>query len=167
MNGIGERLRDIQSAFGLTQRQMAARAGVHINSMQNYQAGKRIPDGSFLEKICREFSVPPRWLLVGEGGMLPGAGDEAFRVEFSNKVVPAIEHYAPQALIISAGFDAHADDPVGNLDLSDETFSWMTLRMLELAERFTQGRLLSVLEGGYHLDVLGRCVAEHVRLLSA
>ena len=85
MNGIGERLRDIQSAFGLTQRQMAARAGVHINSMQNYQAGKRIPDGSFLEKICREFSVSPRWLLVGEGGMLPGAGDAEDGVPVEDK----------------------------------------------------------------------------------
>ncbi len=99
--------------------------------------------------------------------LLPGASDDTFRAEFSSQVIPAIERYAPQALIISAGFDAHADDPVGNLELSDEIFSWMTLRMLELAERFTEGRVLSVLEGGYDLEVLGRCVAEHVRLLSA
>ena len=85
MNDIGERLRDIQNAFGLTQRKMAARAGVHINSMQNYQAGKRIPDGSFLEKICREFSVSPRWLLIGGGGMLPGASETEDGVPVEDK----------------------------------------------------------------------------------
>jgi acetoin utilization deacetylase AcuC-like enzyme len=95
---------------------------------------------------------------------MPGAADEDYRKAFATSVVSAIERYAPQMIIISAGFDAHADDPLGNLNLTDETFGWMMRTVLELAEQSAAGRVLSVLEGGYNLDVLGRCVTEQVRL---
>jgi acetoin utilization deacetylase AcuC-like enzyme len=67
--------------------------------------------------------------------------------------------------LLCAGFDAHADDPLGNLALSDDIFAWMTQVVVELAERHAHGRVVSVLEGGYNAGVLARCVPEHVRRL--
>ncbi|HPM24685.1 MAG TPA: histone deacetylase, partial [Phycisphaerae bacterium] len=98
---------------------------------------------------------------------LPGATDEDYRTAFRNRVIPAVGRFAPQMVFVSAGFDAHRDDPIGNLALTDEIFGWMTATMVELAERHAQGRLLSVLEGGYDAGVLSRCVPEHVRRLQA
>jgi acetoin utilization deacetylase AcuC-like enzyme len=98
---------------------------------------------------------------------LPGATDEEYRRAFETRIRPAVGRYAPQMILVSAGFDAHADDPLGNLRLSDEVFAWMTERLVELAERHCQGRLLSVLEGGYDPGVLRRCVPEHVQCLCA
>ena len=98
--------------------------------------------------------------------MLPGAGDREYQHAFEHHVVPAADRFAPQLVIISAGFDAHADDPLGNIRLSDDCFVWMLQRLITLADRHCNGRILSVLEGGYHLDVLKRCVTEHVRLLA-
>lgn len=96
---------------------------------------------------------------------MPGATDEDYREAFNDRIIPAVARYAPQMILVSAGFDAHDDDPLGNLSLSDAIFAWMTQKLVELAERHCQGRLLSVLEGGYDHGVLSRCVPEHVRLL--
>jgi acetoin utilization deacetylase AcuC-like enzyme len=95
----------------------------------------------------------------------PGTGDAVYRAAFEQRALPAIEAFGPDALIISAGFDAHADDPLGNLRLSDATFAFMCRELARLSEEYCDGRLLSVLEGGYNLDVLRRCVAEHVEIL--
>ncbi len=97
---------------------------------------------------------------------LPGATDEDYRAAFRERVLPAVGRFAPQMIFLCAGFDAHADDPLGNLKLSDEIFAWMTRQAVELAERHARGRVVSVLEGGYNHDVLRRCVPEHVRVLA-
>lgn len=96
---------------------------------------------------------------------LPGATDEDYRTAFKTRVLPAVGRYAPQMIFLNVGYDAHVDDPLGNLDLTDEIFAWMTERMLELADRHAEGRLVSILEGGYNRGVLARCVPQHVRLL--
>ncbi|MEW6200296.1 MAG: histone deacetylase [Planctomycetota bacterium] len=96
---------------------------------------------------------------------LPGATDEDYRAAFRTRVVPAIGRFAPQIILFEVGYDAHRDDPLGNLALTDDVFAWMTETTLELAERHAQGRVVSILEGGYNHDVLSRCVTEHVRLL--
>ncbi len=95
----------------------------------------------------------------------PGAGDDDVREAFKSRVVPAVGRFAPQMILLSAGFDAHRDDPLGNLAYSDEIFVWMTELVCELAERHAQGRVVSILEGGYNPEVLARCVPEHVRTL--
>jgi acetoin utilization deacetylase AcuC-like enzyme len=95
----------------------------------------------------------------------PGAGDAEYREAFNTRIAPALGRFAPQFLLVSAGFDAHADDPLGNLALSDAAFGEMADALVGLAERHAQGRLLSVLEGGYDHGVLTRCVPEHVRRL--
>lgn len=98
---------------------------------------------------------------------LPGATDDEYREAFETIVEPAVERFAPQSILISAGFDAHQDDPIGCARLSDHAFEWMTRRVIAWSERYSDGRLLSVLEGGYDLDALRRNVAEHVRLLES
>jgi len=96
----------------------------------------------------------------------PNADDHVWREAFTERITPAVERYAPQMILLSTGFDAHTDDPLGNLDISQETFAWSLERVLELAGHLSGGRVVSVLEGGYNLGVLRRCIADHVRLLA-
>ena len=69
-------------------------------------------------------------------------------------------------MILSAGFDAHAADPLAQVRVSTECFGWMTGRIVEVADRHAGGRVLSMLEGGYNVDVLPRCVATHLEVLA-
>lgn len=96
---------------------------------------------------------------------MPGATDDDYKHAFERRIIPAVARYAPKAILVSAGFDAHEDDPLGNLSLTDEAYAWMTERIIELADHHTGGRLVSILEGGYDPGVLSRCVTQHVELL--
>ncbi len=80
--------------------------------------------------------------------------------------LPRLEAFAPQMIFISAGFDAHREDPVGQLGLVTADYAWMTRRLMAVAERHAGGRIVSCLEGGYDLSALGRCVAAHLRVLA-
>jgi acetoin utilization deacetylase AcuC-like enzyme len=77
-----------------------------------------------------------------------------------------LDEFKPQFLLISAGFDAHRDDPLAEVELSDDSFEWMTRQLCEVADRHCGGRVVSVLEGGYNLKALGRSVVRHVTGLS-
>ena len=99
--------------------------------------------------------------------MMPGATDEDYRRAFKQRIIPEVHRFAPQVVLVSTGYDAHVDDPIGNLALSDEIFSWMTEVVLDWADTHADGRLISVLEGGYNLSVLSRCAGEHARLMAA
>ena len=94
----------------------------------------------------------------------PGAGSDDFRDAFGF-VRPALKDFAPDLLIISAGFDAHQDDPLAQVNLGDDDYAWITDELLAIADAACGGRVVSVLEGGYDLGALGRCVALHVREL--
>ncbi len=94
-----------------------------------------------------------------------GDGSEAFRRAYNEKIFPAVEAFAPQVIFISAGFDAHKEDAMAQLELKDEDYTWISERIVELAARHANGRIISLLEGGYALDALGRCATEHVRIL--
>jgi acetoin utilization deacetylase AcuC-like enzyme len=76
-----------------------------------------------------------------------------------------LDAFAPELLIISAGFDAHVADPLAQLRLTEADFAWITEELCALAARHAEGRVVSVLEGGYDLDALGASVAAHVRAL--
>ncbi|QSR84031.1 histone deacetylase [Methylacidimicrobium sp. B4] len=94
--------------------------------------------------------------------MKPGSGDAEYRAAFEEKVIPAADAFQPDFVLVSAGFDAHRDDPLGNLQLSEEGFAAMTRGIRGVAERHCQGRLVSVLEGGYQIDALGRSLHAHL-----
>lgn len=96
----------------------------------------------------------------------PGAGSEVFRAAMLAKILPAIEAHAPEMIFISAGFDAHARDPLANLGLTEADFAWATAQLCDIADRFCRGRVVSTLEGGYDLNALAASVVAHVRVLA-
>jgi acetoin utilization deacetylase AcuC-like enzyme len=94
-----------------------------------------------------------------------GDGSKEFRLAMEMVILPALAGFSPDLLIISAGFDAHRDDLLGGLDLAEPDFAWITLKLLEQAERSCGGRVVSVLEGGYDLAALANSTAVHVQAL--
>ena len=96
-----------------------------------------------------------------------GAGSDEFRAAWGDRLLPALETFGPDFLLISAGFDAHADDPLAGLNLTDNDFAWVTQELLGIAGRVCGGRVVSVTEGGYDLDALARCATIHVSGLMA
>ncbi|MDF3060783.1 MAG: histone deacetylase superfamily [Microvirga sp.] len=97
--------------------------------------------------------------------MSPGDGSDLFREAFEAAILPRIADFGPDLIVISAGFDAHWRDPLANLNLTEADFGWATVKLMELAEKRCQGRIVSVLEGGYDLEGLSRSVAAHVTAL--
>ncbi|NRG19695.1 histone deacetylase family protein [Rhizobiales bacterium] len=94
-----------------------------------------------------------------------GDGSAEFREAMEIVVLPRLEAFAPDLVIISAGFDAHVRDPLGGLNLVETDFAWATERLMDVATRHAQGRVVSLLEGGYDLEGLARSAAAHVMTL--
>jgi acetoin utilization deacetylase AcuC-like enzyme len=92
----------------------------------------------------------------------PGADDQDYLGVVESRVVPELDEFRPDVLMISAGFDAHRDDPLAQVELSEEGFGLMTRLLVDVAERHCDGRVVSVLEGGYNLRALGRSVVRHL-----
>jgi acetoin utilization deacetylase AcuC-like enzyme len=80
-------------------------------------------------------------------------------------LLPALNAFAPELIVVSAGFDAHADDPLAQLGVDESDYAWLTERICDVAERRCGGRVVSLLEGGYDLDALANSTAAHVRCL--
>jgi acetoin utilization deacetylase AcuC-like enzyme len=95
----------------------------------------------------------------------PGDDGEVFRAAFESRVLPALDAFAPDILLVSAGFDAHVKDPLAQLRLVEADFAWVTEKLLEAAAKHCGGKLVSTLEGGYDLDALGSSTAVHVETL--
>lgn len=89
----------------------------------------------------------------------------AFRQKFDEIILPRLDSYKPEILIISAGFDAHYKDPLANIELMTEDYEWITHRLCDIADEHADGRLISSLEGGYNLAALAESVAVHVKVL--
>jgi acetoin utilization deacetylase AcuC-like enzyme len=94
-----------------------------------------------------------------------GTRGDRFRAAFEDRILPSLNDFAPQLLFISAGFDAHEEDPLAQLCLLEEDFAWATEKIRELADVHTGGRIVSVLEGGYSLPALARCVEAHLQAM--
>ncbi len=92
-------------------------------------------------------------------------GSTAFRQAMSERILPALNEFDPDMIFISAGFDAHTNDPLAGLNFSDADYSWATEQLTKAAANQCGGRLVSTLEGGYDLEALGRCAALHVEAL--
>jgi acetoin utilization deacetylase AcuC-like enzyme len=125
---------------------------------------------------CSTHQMPlfPGTGAVGESGeyntvvnapLRPGDGAAAFRAAFESRILPRLGDFRPELIVISAGFDAHIRDPLANINLEEEDFSWATQRLMEIADRCAGGRVVSLLEGGYDLQALGNSVAAHVSAL--
>lgn len=95
----------------------------------------------------------------------PGDGGPAFRQAFENSILPRLRKFCPELIVISAGFDAHVRDPLANLNLVEDDFAWATRKLMEIAEASAEGRIVSVLEGGYDLEGLANSAAAHVNAL--
>jgi acetoin utilization deacetylase AcuC-like enzyme len=95
----------------------------------------------------------------------PGADGDTFREAFETAILPRIEAFRPDLVIISAGFDAHWRDPLASLNLTEADFGWATKKLMEIADRHCGGRVVSVLEGGYDLKGLAKSVEAHVDAL--
>ncbi len=95
----------------------------------------------------------------------PGDGGEEFRDAMESAILPRLEGFAPDLVVISAGFDAHMRDPLANLNFLEADYTWVTQKLMELADRHANGRVVSVLEGGYDLEGLAKSVAAHVTAL--
>ncbi len=99
--------------------------------------------------------------------LAPGSGSAAFRAAWADIILPALEAFQPDMIIVSAGFDAHKADPLAQLLVETEDFVWLTQALMDIARRRCHGRLVSLLEGGYDLRALAEAVAAHVRVLMA
>jgi acetoin utilization deacetylase AcuC-like enzyme len=97
--------------------------------------------------------------------MLPGSGDEEYMEALKHDLFPAFERFQPEFILVSAGFDAHVDDDMSNIKLSTGCFSWMMERIVEMADQYSEGRVVSVLEGGYSIMRLPELIANHVKIL--
>jgi acetoin utilization deacetylase AcuC-like enzyme len=131
-------------------------------------------DGSILFISTHQY---PLWPMTGleedndesvmNFTLAPNSGSEQFRSLYEKKVFPALTRFAPDLLMISAGFDAHAADPLAQINLDEEDFRWVTQKLCAVAEASAQGRVISVLEGGYDLPALKASVAAHLDALAA
>lgn len=97
--------------------------------------------------------------------LAPMTGGAEMRKRYSDEVFPALDDFAPELVIISAGFDAHAADPLANLNWIEDDFRWVTEAICDLADAHAGGRVVSTLEGGYDLEALAASVAAHLRVL--
>lgn len=97
----------------------------------------------------------------------PGAGSDEFRSAMTDIILPAITTFDPELLLISAGFDAHRDDPLGGLGLVEDDYAWATAELCRVADECCDGRVVSTLEGGYDLEALRDSAAAHVAALMA
>src|SRR5262245_32934265 len=102
---------------------------------------------------------------VWNAPLRPGDGGDRFKEAFESRILPSLRNFGPDIVFISAGFDAHKDDPLANLQLTEPDFAWATHKTAEIGAKHAEGRLVSMLEGGYHLAALARSVGVHVKAL--
>ncbi|MBS7538730.1 histone deacetylase family protein [Ancylobacter lacus] len=131
-------------------------------------------DPSVMYASTHQMPLFPGTGAVGERGtsdnivnapLRPGDGGENFKEAFQSRILPRLEAFGPELLIISAGFDAHTRDPLASLNLLEDDFAWVTKKLMDVADRHCGGRLVSVLEGGYDLEGLARSASAHVTAL--
>ena len=140
----------------------------HGNGSEDILAGdERVLMVSTFERGLYPFlGEEPRGANMENVGLARGSNGEALREAFEWHWAPRLEAFAPELIFISAGFDAHRNDDMGNLCWVEDDYAWLTQRLCEIARVHSRGRIISCLEGGYHLFHLARCVAAHVRELA-
>ncbi|WGD29935.1 histone deacetylase family protein [Ancylobacter sp. WKF20] len=131
-------------------------------------------DPSVMYASTHQMPLFPGTGSVGERGttdnivnapLRSGDGGEAFREAFESRILPRLTAFGPELIILSAGFDAHTRDPLANINLLEDDFSWVTKKLMDVADKQCGGKLVSVLEGGYDLEGLARSASAHVMAL--
>jgi acetoin utilization deacetylase AcuC-like enzyme len=130
-------------------------------------------DGSLFYASTHQHPLYPGTGAASETGvgnivnvpLRPMSGSGQFRLAMSQRILPALDVFRPDLVLVSAGFDAHKNDPLAQLMLEDGDYTWVTEKLLEIVYRHAKGRLVTTLEGGYDLASLGACVAAHIRVL--
>jgi acetoin utilization deacetylase AcuC-like enzyme len=131
-------------------------------------------DASVMYASTHQMPLYPGTGAVSESGehgtvvnapLRPGDGGNQFREAFETRILPRLKDFKPDLIVISAGFDAHTRDPLANLNLVEADFAWATQQLMAIADQSAQGRVVSVLEGGYDLQGLAGSVAAHVTAL--
>lgn len=102
---------------------------------------------------------------IANAPLAPGTGSKEFRAAWRNTLLPALDAFAPELLLVSAGFDAHKADPLAQLRLETEDYAWITAELVGIARRHCRGRIVSTLEGGYDLTALADAAVAHLRAL--
>jgi acetoin utilization deacetylase AcuC-like enzyme len=131
-------------------------------------------DASVMYCSTHQMPLYPGTGAVGERGkfntivnapLRAGDGGKEFRTAFEQSILPRLRDFHPDLIVISAGFDAHIRDPLANLNLVEADFGWVTREIMAVADQSAQGRVVSVLEGGYDLEGLAQSAAAHVTAL--
>jgi len=131
-------------------------------------------DGNLFYASTHQYPLYPGTGAVSQRGdfntivnapLSAGDGGDAFREAMDTVILPRLREFKPDILVISAGFDAHTRDPLANLNLVEADYNWITKKLMEVADASAQGRIVSLLEGGYDLQGLSRSVATHVSAL--
>jgi acetoin utilization deacetylase AcuC-like enzyme len=130
-------------------------------------------DGSLFYASTHQYPLYPGTGSASETGvgnivnvpLRPMAGSSQFRLGVTQRILPALDAFRPELVIVSAGFDAHRNDPLAQLMLEEADYTWVTEKLLEIANRHAAGRLVATLEGGYDLSALAASAAAHVRVL--
>ena len=111
----------------------------------------------------RHFDTPGEHLVLTP--IPAGACGSEFRNKFEHDFFPALDQFKPELILISAGFDAHTLDPLGELNLVEDDYRWITALISDISKRHSQSRIVSILEGGYHLEALSHSVCAHIETL--
>ncbi|MFC3285277.1 histone deacetylase family protein [Litchfieldella rifensis] len=123
--------------------------------------------------VCSSFQYPfypwrylrSEWHNIINTPLAAGSGSDEFRQAIEDDWLPALHAFKPELVLVSAGFDAHRNDPLAELCLEEDDYYWVTRLAMEIAALYADNRLVSVLEGGYDLESLGRCAEAHVKAL--
>ena len=130
-------------------------------------------DGTLFYASTHQYPLYPGTGAASETGvgnvvnvpLRPMAGSSQFRLGVTQRILPALDAFRPELMIVSAGFDAHRSDPLAQLMLEEADYTWVTEKLLEIADRHAAGRLVATLEGGYDRSALAASAAAHVRVL--
>ena len=95
-----------------------------------------------------------------------GSGSKELKKAVTDVWLPALDAFAPQLIIFSAGFDSHAEDDMAMLRFTDGDYAWVTRELKKVADRYSKGRMVSMLEGGYDLSALGRSAVQHIKVMA-
>ena len=167
-NNVAIAARHALDAHGLTRVAIVDFDVHHGNGTEDIIAGDdRVLMCSFFQHPLYPYSgAVPKGTNMVNLPLAPYTRGAAVREAIEQQWLPALDDFRPEMIFISAGFDAHREDDLGQMGLVEADYEWITQRLMEVAHKHAQGRVVSCLEGGYHLSALARSVAAHLRVLA-